>query len=114
VCGAIGRLINPQQINGEIMFIVASMGISVNCVIGHILSEGDYSDVLSASTAVDHSSSGGGGKMNVRSALVHAIGDLGGSRQIPLFVCCVNDTERGKCARHSRVTMSAHLLVKQS
>lgn len=69
---AIRRLIQPQEVDGELMFIIACIGLFVNCLMLFVL--GGH----------DHAHGGGGcehghgedGDINVLAAQIHVLGDL--------------------------------------
>jgi cobalt-zinc-cadmium efflux system protein len=57
---AVQRLQAPQDVNGEMVFIVATLGLIINLVVALILSRGEQN-------------------LNTRGALLHVLGDLLGS-----------------------------------
>ena len=57
---AVGRMLTPRGIDGEIVTIVAAIGLGVNIVVAWLLSRGEKN-------------------MNTRAALIHVMGDLLGS-----------------------------------
>ena len=89
---AINRIITPEDVNGEIMFIVAFCGIAVNIGMAIILNQGGVPHSHGLPGSHDHShghshghkhnnhnhNQKGESNINVRSAFVHAIGGMFG------------------------------------
>eukprot|EP01084_Bolivina_argentea_P019781 36795_1 len=89
---AINRIFNPEDVNGEIMFIIACIGIVVNIVMSGILHQGhdhhhhhnhNHSHShFSEDAHIDNNQMGimneneNHTSLNVRSAFIHALGDL--------------------------------------
>lgn len=81
VLEAIERLRNPVEINGATMMVVAILGVIINGIIGFLLHGHDHPHQHSYHEPAEdqvhhHQSSNANKNLNIRSAFVHAIGDL--------------------------------------
>lgn len=73
---SIGRISDPKEVNGMLMFIVASIGLAVNIAMACMLGD-THSHSHSGSSAHSHVEN-----INVRAALIHV---LGGPSPLPLL-----------------------------
>ena len=77
VTEAIGRLINPEPVDGQIMFIVAALGLVVNLAMMKILHQGGgHHGHSHDGPGGGHSHGGGTNNINVQAAYIHVLGDL--------------------------------------
>eukprot|EP00448_Togula_jolla_P004826 CAMPEP_0170599556 /NCGR_PEP_ID=MMETSP0224-20130122/16863_1 /TAXON_ID=285029 /ORGANISM="Togula jolla, Strain CCCM 725" /LENGTH=422 /DNA_ID=CAMNT_0010924221 /DNA_START=148 /DNA_END=1416 /DNA_ORIENTATION=- len=86
---ALYRLIDPQEIEGETMFIISVIGFVVNLVLMQVLGHGHSHDEHGGH---GHAHSSGGGKEGsaaVQAAMAHVIGDVVQSLGVCLAALCI-------------------------